>query len=173
MKQKFLFILAAVTALALGSCSWDDEVDRVQTKPMTGYWYSKVVRSGKVANMLTEDPDDMIRYDHVGAVLFFDNSNQGKGYWVNLYLKNDEIVNYDAPSNTDGTGRFTYSVACNGDINLSEYMNNKAFGKLRAMYYRHGTVKADFSGMAVDFSRATTEQSTMLEEWLNQHNIGQ
>ena len=170
MKQKFLFLMAAVAALALGSCSMDDEIASVKTKPLTGYWYSEVVRSGKTLNMLTEEADDMTRYDHVGAVLYFDESNHGMGYWVNLYLQNGKIVNYDAPGSTSGKGTFTYGMACNGDINLSEYINNEALGKLKSLCYRHGTIKANFSGMAVDFSHATTEQTTFLEELLKQLN---
>ena len=61
MKQKFLFLLAAVVALALGSCTIDDEIESVHTERLAGYWYSEVIRSGKTANLLTEDEGDMVR----------------------------------------------------------------------------------------------------------------
>ena len=173
MKQKFLFLLAAVVALALGSCTIDDEIESVHTERLAGYWYSEVIRSGKTANLLTEDEGDMVRYDHVGAILYFNNGNNRTGYWATLYLQNGKVVNYEAPSNTGGKGGFSYSMESNGDINLSDYIDNEALGKLRSLRHKRGAIKANFSGMAVDFSRANTDLSALLEELLKISNNGQ
>ncbi len=129
MKRRIPTIaLLFAAVMAATSCSSDnDEVAPASQQlldEVTGHWYTEMPHSGITANWRTADETDSISYDHIGVLIYLKPDIDDGSFWCYLFLKDDDLVNYDGFFQRDTDANFSFSMDSEGYITPTTHLTN-------------------------------------------------
>lgn len=172
MKIKSIYAMLVVAMMTMTACSSDDgpsAASQEQMQKLQGHWYAEMPVSGETANWRTEEEDDMTNYDHVGVLVYFNGTYTDVSYWGYVFLKDNEMVNFDGIFMRDDEARFDYTMDSDGNIMPMSLLSDAP--QVTGMRY---DAKADIitanvaykgHNLALTFVRPTQEEGTALYEY--------
>jgi len=183
MKTIKTLAILFIAIVAMSSCSKADSpvtgtASEEQLAALAGsYWYADVPISGETKNLLTLDnPDDTAPYNHIGAVVVFNNLYTDWSYWGFYYLNDDQLVNIDGLSRLTEDATFDFTMDSNGNITTNSRLANAPV--VSDMHFQGDriTAKVTFNGSTLDvtFRQPDEAQETMMDnawDWLLENDL--
>lgn len=150
MKQTKIIAALFIALLAMTSCSNDDNeaagpATEAQLEAVNGHWYAEIPISGETDNWRTEEEGDVTTYDKIGTLIYLNGYFPDACYWGYLYLKDDDMVNYDGLHRRDNEANFAFTMDSEGNITPSSYLPDAPV--VNNMRYANGVITADVSFM--------------------------
>ncbi len=166
-------LLCCNIVAALTSCKdYDDDVQPAseeQLHQLQGHWYAEMPISGETLNWRTEEEGDMTDYDHIGILVYLNGYVTEASYWGYLFLKDNEMVNYDGIFMRDEEARFDYTMDSEGHITPTSHLADAP-----QVTDMHHDVKSDIitanitykgRNLALTLVRPTQEEGTVLYDY--------
>ncbi len=161
----------AIALAAMTGCS-DEETrpqyaSQQQLEEVTGHWYTEIPLTGETANWRTEEEGDITDYDHIGALIYLNGYDTESSFWGYIFLKDDELVNFDGIFQRDDEARFDFSMFSDGRILTSHNLADAP--EVSNMLYADGKITADVSykgqAFSLTFTRPNEEEEPHLQEY--------
>ena len=172
MKTIKIFAALFIAIVAMSSCSRDDNpatrpASQAQIDALAGHWYADLPISGETLDLRTmDDPDDKTAYNHIGAVIYFNNEYTDWSYWGFFYMNDDEFVNVDGINRLTEDASFDFTMDSDGNITPTAHLANAP--QVSNMRFEGDKITATviYMGRSLDitFRQPDDEQETMLED---------
>ncbi len=171
MKQNKSLLTLVIALAAMTGGSSEDHMPQFATQQqledVTGHWYTEIPLTGETANWRTEEEGDVTDYDHIGALIYLNGYDTESSYWGYIFLKDDELVNFDGIFQRDKEARFDFTMFTDGRILTSNHLSDAP--EVSNMLYADGKITADVSykgqSFTLTFTRPTEEQEPHLQEY--------
>ena len=172
MKTIKIFAALFISVMAMSSCTKDDNpavvepASQEQIEALAGHWYADLPISGETMDLRTmDDPDDKTAYNHIGAIIYFNNVYTEWSYWGYFYMNDDEFVNVDGLNHLTEDAEFDFTMDSDGHITPTAYLPNAP--QVSNMRFEGDKITATvtYMGRSLDmtFRQPDEEQETMLE----------
>lgn len=171
MKIIRLFTMLFIALAAMTSCKDDEpgKASQEQMQMLTGHWYAEIPVHGETDNWRSEAEGDVAAYEKIGAMIYLNGSETDACYWGYLFLKDNDMVNFDGIFRRDEEARFSIAMDSEGDITTSSHLADAP--QVTNMHYdsKQDVITADvtFKGQTfhLTFKRPTADQEGPLSDY--------